>query len=264
MVQRAYGHPISDTPERARIVVAARDEIGSRARQLVLSLPLRPMDLDVISEIGEFIAGVVATGMRDDVAAIALVDRGENPAHRRRLAHDAATVLRRTRKPVLLAVGECPTETGGSLLVAMEGCARPAETVAPSVEAFSDLSAAEVVVLSVAKPFHPLFSRVAIGMRSERRTAIRQIHEAQVCEAETDALRLCENLRNSGAKAWAVGRVGRFVSELAAIVRSSGCSLVCVPLGESQAAQERRTRSLLDQLLERVETPVLLLPVARR
>lgn len=216
--------------------------------------------VETVYRVGDLVPVLTDMAASDAVAMTALFGEENTPQCRQQVARDSAAVLRRTRKPLLVAAGEYTASTNGNLLMVIGGGLRQIKLADCHIDRLADLASAEVVVLSVLKPFRPVFSRVAVGMRGYQGEAIREVHGSQVQDATAEAMRLCETLRAKGAKSWAVGKVGKLVPETRNAAESCDCTLICIPVDDVDVAHERRIHSLLMELLGCAKAPILMLP----
>ena len=215
--------------------------------------------IEAICRSGDFVRVLVDMADSDDVVMTALFEESIDPQCRHQVARDASAVLSRTRKPVLVTAGEHSARAKGNLLVAVREGTKRTRLTEYHID-ISDMAGIEVVVLSVASPFWPVFSKMAVGMRSGQGKVVREIHDTQIQDATDDAMFLSDTLRARGAKSWGIGKVGKFVSETRNTAESCDCALICIPVNDTDMAHVRRIRSLLVELLGCTRIPILMLP----
>ncbi|MHB0999077.1 MAG: hypothetical protein ACYC27_07510 [Armatimonadota bacterium] len=216
--------------------------------------------IEAIYRNGDLIRETADIAHSNDIAMTILYEENCASPYRKQVVKDASAILRRTKKPVLVAVGESRTSTDGNILVAIDGCTKQAKLENYRIDRLAIQERAEIVVLSVAGLFWPVFSRVSINMRSWHSSAMREVHESQVQDATADAIYLCDRIRAGGVKSWAIGKVGKLVPETLSVAESCDCALICMLVDDSCVAHERRIRSMLTELLRCAKSPILMLP----
>jgi len=175
-----------------------------------------------------------------------------------RLASDGLCLLNKGRTPVLLLPTPFSAPSSGRVLIAAMCSGIPSVTDGTSIPGLLDLNGREVVVMSIARPFHPPFTRVAMAMRGNQSRALREIWEEQTGEATVQAELIATHLSKCGKKPLFVGRTGRFANEVCQASRSADTSLVCLLMG--QRARKWLNKSVLIELLEKANAPILLVP----
>ncbi len=184
------------------------------------------------------------------------------PGSLARLASDGVCLLNRGRTPVLLLPAVCSVPRRGRVVIAAMCTGNPSVADGTSIPELLDLRGSEVVVISIARPFYPPFSRVAVGMRGCRSIALREIWEEQASEATAQAGLIAAQLTGCGRKPLFVGRTGRFTDEVRQASQSADTSLVCLLVG--QHARKCLRKSVLLELLEKANAPIMLVPSAGR
>lgn len=184
------------------------------------------------------------------------------PGSLARLASDGVCLLNRGRTPVLLLPTVCSAPPGGRVIIAATCTGAPSVADGTRISELLDLTGSEVVVISIAPPFYPPFSRVSLGMRRYESKALHEVWDEQAGEATAQAGLIAAQLTACGRKPLFVGRTGRFAEEVSQASRSADTSLVCLLI--DQRARKRLSKSVLLELFEKANAPVMLVPSAAR
>ena len=249
-----------------KIVIASRSTISEAESQAVRDLPLLPMDFISLG-VGQgstdnrhFVQTVISQATSGEVAAVALVEEDDIRNSHFQLAKDAAAILKRTHKPVILMHGLSRVGSKGPILATIVGRGEKSRLTGCRLDHVANLPGTEVAVVTIARPFRPMFSRVAVGMHQSLNTAVREIHDDQTREAADEAMFLCEQFRSKGAKSWSIGRVGKLSTEIRDAAESSDCSLLCFFADLRDINHERRFRSVLSELIDTSDVPIMIVP----
>lgn len=264
-------------------VIASRQGCGGCTAQMLKSLPMVEMDVVGMDECretpscatrlpaarswarsraGGFVREIARLIDRQGAELVVLPQNDSPSGSLARLVADGMGILSRGRKSVLLMPSQCLIPESNRVVVGMISNDSRKSADAGSLRQVLDLNKAEPVVVAVASPFYPPFSRVANTMRGCQSQAIREVWEEQAGEATAQAAAVAEQLAQDSSKPLYIGRTGQFVSEITQVVRSDSTSLLC--LLPQSSTRKWLSRSTLLDVLESVNVPVMLsAPVER-
>lgn len=244
-------------------IIASRGPVDPGVGKVLEALPLAIGDTFALSVcprrwFGGFASAVISEARQRAADLVVVAQEGPKAGALRRLAADGIRICEHIPMPVLLLPAEHSAPAGGRVVVSAVAHGEAPVAAGTPLRRLLDLAGAEAVVASIARPFFPPFSRIAVGMRACQMKALREVWEKQASDAATEAAMIVDQLPSGGARPLYLGRTGRFVDEVREIAQSGETSLVCVLF--DPCARKWLGRSMLADLLRSVNVPLLLAP----